>query len=85
MLSTAFLLEVESEHKGVKLLKYLLYLGDTGPDSIEGMGRLEALWQNVAPLVAANSLTGIMIESSYDNSVPDSQLIGRKRLDKNSL
>ncbi|MFC0502889.1 MBL fold metallo-hydrolase [Asaia krungthepensis] len=66
--STAFLV-----HSGKDAL---LYLGDTGPDNVEHSHRLEALWQDVAPLVRAGRLRGIIIECSYDNRQPDSRLYG---------
>lgn len=54
----------------------LLYLGDTGPDSVEHSNRLQALWQAVAPLAKARQLKAIFIEVSYPNEQPDSQLFG---------
>ncbi len=66
--STAFLL-----HSGQDAL---LYLGDTGPDALEAGHRLEALWSHVAPLIRTHRLRGIIIECSYDNSRPDTQLYG---------
>jgi 3',5'-cyclic-nucleotide phosphodiesterase len=66
--STAFLLKNGSA--------YLLYLGDTGPDSIEHSNRLRHLWQSVAPLVKKGQLKAILIEVSYRNSQPDQQLFG---------
>ncbi|NIE80053.1 MBL fold metallo-hydrolase [Asaia bogorensis] len=66
--STAFLL-----HSGQDAL---LYLGDTGPDAIEPGGHLAALWHEVAPLIRAGHLRGIIIECSYDNRRTDKQLFG---------
>ena len=66
--STAFLLKNGSA--------YLLYLGDTGPDSIEHSNRLKHLWHSVAPLVKSRQLKAILIEVSYRNSQPDQQLFG---------
>ncbi|MGI4833647.1 MAG: MBL fold metallo-hydrolase [Janthinobacterium lividum] len=66
--STAFLLRSGPSH--------LLYLGDTGADTLEHSHRLRALWQAVAPLVAAGQLRAIFIEVSYPNEQPDQQLFG---------
>ncbi|MDC8830200.1 MBL fold metallo-hydrolase [Alteromonas gilva] len=67
-LSAAFLLQ----HNNAALL----YLGDTGPDSIEKGQQLYAVWQQVAPLVKQNQLKALFIESSYPNSRPDDKLYG---------
>lgn len=66
--STAFLLN----NKG----NFLLYLGDTGPDSIEHSLKLTMLWQQVAPLIKSGNLKGIFIEVSFPNEQPDGQLFG---------
>lgn len=66
--STAFLLESEGD--------FLLYLGDTGPDSVEHSNRLATLWQAVAALVKSHRLKAIFIEVSYPNEQPDKQLFG---------
>jgi 3',5'-cyclic-nucleotide phosphodiesterase len=66
--STAFLVNHDN--------KYILYLGDTGPDSIEHSGKLQSLWQHVAPLIASKKLKAILIEVSFPNEQPDSQLFG---------
>ena len=55
---------------------YLLYLGDTGADTVEKSNKLAELWTAVAPLVKAGQLKGIMIEVSFDNSMPDKALFG---------
>lgn len=55
---------------------YLLYLGDTGADTIEHTHHLRALWQAVAPLVQRHALRAIFIEASYPNSQPRAQLFG---------
>lgn len=67
--SSAFLIE-NQQHD------YLLYLGDTGADSIEKHDNLKQLWQVVAPLIKQHVLSGIMIEVSYPNSQPDKSLFG---------
>jgi cAMP phosphodiesterase len=55
---------------------YLLYLGDTGADTVEQSNKLMDLWKAVAPIVKANHLKGIFIEVSFDNSMPDKSLFG---------
>jgi len=55
---------------------YVLYLGDTGADSIEGSNNLKDLWSSIAPLVDTRQLRGIFLECSFPNEVPDSQLYG---------
>ncbi len=66
--STAFLIRHETN--------YLLYLGDTGPDSLEHSTRLSNLWQIVAPLIKSRRLKAIFIEVSFLNEQPDAQLFG---------
>jgi len=55
---------------------YLLYLGDTGADTVEKSNKLTELWTAVAPLVKAAKLKAIFIEVSFDNSMPDKALFG---------
>ncbi|SFM86709.1 3',5'-cyclic-nucleotide phosphodiesterase [Chitinophaga sp. YR627] len=66
--STAFLLRSEEA--------YLLYLGDTGPDSVEHSDKLHLLWQQAAPLLKAKKLKAIFIEVSFANEQADKQLFG---------
>jgi len=66
--STAFLIKSEES--------YALYLGDTGPDSVEKSDKLKELWTAVAPLVQKNQLKGIFIEVSFPNEQPDQFLFG---------
>ncbi|WP_431243689.1 MBL fold metallo-hydrolase [Flavobacterium sp. P21] len=66
--STAFLIKNEDS--------YVLYLGDTGPDSVEKSDKLKALWTAVAPLVQNKQLKGIFIEVSFPNEQPDQFLFG---------
>ena len=54
----------------------LLYLGDTGADSVERSDRLHQLWKAVAPLVSNGQLKAIFIEVSFPNAQPDKQLFG---------
>ncbi|WPO80296.1 3',5'-cyclic-nucleotide phosphodiesterase [Flavobacterium sp. KACC 22761] len=66
--STAFLIKNENS--------YVLYLGDTGPDSVEKSDKLKALWTAVEPLVQNKQLKGIFIEVSFPNEQPDQFLFG---------
>ena len=66
--STAFLIRY--------LENYLLYLGDTGADTVEGSDNLERLWQAVSPLVASGKVTAIFVEVSFANARPDQLLFG---------
>jgi 3',5'-cyclic-nucleotide phosphodiesterase len=66
--STAFLVRNHQD--------YLLYLGDTGADTVEKNHQLEALWRKMAPLVINKQLMSIFIEVSFDNSVPNKSLFG---------
>lgn len=54
----------------------VLYLGDTGADRIEKTDRLDKLWTAIAPMVEANTLKAILIETSYDNSRDEKLLFG---------
>jgi cAMP phosphodiesterase len=54
----------------------VLYLGDTGPDSIEKSNDLSDLWKTIAPLIESKQLRGIFIEVSFPNEQPDSSLFG---------
>jgi 3',5'-cyclic-nucleotide phosphodiesterase len=54
----------------------VLYLGDTGPDSVEKSNDLSLLWQAIAPLIQRKELRGIFIEVSFPNEQPDSLLFG---------
>jgi len=55
---------------------YLLYLGDTGADSIEQSDRLHTLWLVTGPLVKTGRLKAIFIEVSFPNEQPDKLLFG---------
>ncbi|MGF1724730.1 MBL fold metallo-hydrolase [Photobacterium nomapromontoriensis] len=54
----------------------MAYLGDTGPDKVEKSNNLDVLWTVLAKYAKKGKLAGIVIEVSYDNSVPDSALYG---------
>ncbi len=66
--STAFMIESGRDA--------ILCFGDTGPDAVEGSGRIAAVWEAAAPLLAAGRLKAIIIEVSYPNAQPDRQLYG---------
>jgi len=66
--STAFLVRHDNA--------YLLYLGDTGADSVEHSDKMHLLWQQVAPLVKTKKLKALFIEVSFSNEQPDKQLFG---------
>lgn len=55
---------------------YVLYFGDTGPDSVEKSTDLHDLWTAIAPLVKSKQLKGIFIEVSFPNEQPDKFLFG---------
>jgi glyoxylase-like metal-dependent hydrolase (beta-lactamase superfamily II) len=55
---------------------YLLYLGDTGADTVEHSDKLHLLWQEVAPLLKTGKLKAIMIEVSFPDEQPLRQLFG---------
>jgi cAMP phosphodiesterase len=55
---------------------YLLYLGDTGADTIEQSDRLHILWEGIGPLIKAGKLKAIFIETSFPNEQPDKLLFG---------
>jgi cAMP phosphodiesterase len=55
---------------------YLLYLGDTGPDSVEHSDKLHRLWQAAGPLIKAGRLKAIFIEVSFPSGQPDTGLFG---------
>ena len=54
----------------------VLYLGDTGPDAVEGGDNLEHVWQAVAPLVRQGKLRGLFLECSFPNGRKDNELFG---------
>lgn len=66
--STAFLIQNGSDA--------ILYLGDTGPDSVEKSNHLSELWKIIAPLIQSKKLKGIFIEVSFPNEQPDNSLFG---------
>jgi len=69
ILSTAFVLQDRDDQTA-------LYLGDTGPDSVEKQGMLANLWAHVAPSVRLGKLRVVIIEVSYPNGRADKLLFG---------
>lgn len=68
MSSSAFLLH--------KAGKYMLYMGDTGADTIEKSNLLQQLWRTIAPTIRARQLEVIVVEVSYPDPRPDALLFG---------
>lgn len=66
--STAFLIQSKQN--------YVLYFGDTGADNIEHDNKIEHIWNEIAPLIRKHKLQVILLECSYTNSQPDTQLFG---------
>jgi 3',5'-cyclic-nucleotide phosphodiesterase len=66
--STAFLVESDGDA--------ILYLGDTGPDSVEKGTKLRDVWAAVADKAKQRKLKAILIECSYTSDRPDSLLFG---------
>jgi 3',5'-cyclic-nucleotide phosphodiesterase len=56
--------------------QYLLYLGDTGADSVEAANNLHTLWTAAAPLIKTGALHAIFIEVSFPNETPVRSLFG---------
>lgn len=54
----------------------ILYLGDTGADSVENSQNLKHLWKSVAELVMDKSLKAILIEVSFPNAQDKNRLFG---------
>ena len=54
----------------------LLYLGDTGADSVEGSDRMHALFTAVTPAIKTGALKAIFIEVSFPNEQPVRSLFG---------
>ena len=54
----------------------ILYLGDTGPDSMEGNDHLKSLWKAVGKELKQGKLKAIFIEVSFTNAQPDNMLFG---------
>jgi cAMP phosphodiesterase len=54
----------------------LLYLGDTGADTVEHSDKLRHLWQAVSPLIREGRLKAIFIEVSFPDEQPVRSLFG---------
>jgi len=81
MYATAFPLSHANPYQSTAFLirhndAYILYLGDTGADTVEHSDRLALLWQHIAPLIKAKKLKAIFIEVSYTNDQPVNKLFG---------
>lgn len=55
---------------------YILYLGDTGADTIEGSDNLQRLWYAIGPLISAGKVRAIFVEVSFANARPEQLLFG---------
>ncbi len=66
--STAFLIESSDS--------YVVYFGDTAPDSLESQKNIEKIWHKIAPLISQNKLRGIFLECSFSSEVGPSHLHG---------
>ena len=66
--STAFLIRYVEN--------YILYLGDTGADTVERSDNLERLWHAISPLIAAGKVKAILVEVSFANARPEQLLFG---------
>ncbi|WP_394149538.1 3',5'-cyclic-nucleotide phosphodiesterase [Vibrio maritimus] len=69
VVSTAFLVRNPDD-------QYFLFFGDTGADEVEKASSLDAIWRDIAPLIDADKLRGMVIEVSFPNSTPDKYLFG---------
>ncbi|CAN5707711.1 3',5'-cyclic-nucleotide phosphodiesterase [soil metagenome] len=81
MFVTAFPLSHSAPYQSTAFLvrhndAYILYLGDTGADTIDHSNQLASLWKQLAPLVKSKKLKAIFIEVSYPNEQPLSKLFG---------
>ncbi|MDR0793659.1 MAG: 3',5'-cyclic-nucleotide phosphodiesterase [Chitinophagaceae bacterium] len=77
----AFVLSHSEPYKSTAFLirygeNYVLYLGDTGADTVEHTRRLFELWKAIAPLIDEKKLKGIFIEVSFPDKQPEKQLFG---------
>jgi 3',5'-cyclic-nucleotide phosphodiesterase len=66
--STGFLIESGDDA--------ILCLGDTGPDSVQGVDNLDRVWRAVADRAASGALKALIVESSYTSDQPDEFLFG---------
>ncbi|KAI9814253.1 MAG: 3',5'-cyclic-nucleotide phosphodiesterase pde1 [Pycnora praestabilis] len=68
--SSAFF--IRDDESGMEVLIF----GDVEPDSLSLSPRTAQIWTDAANKIAADLLTGIFIECSYDDSQPDETLFG---------
>jgi len=54
--------------------RQFVYMGDTGPDEVEGCTKTEDLFLHLVPMIKAGTLHGILLETSYVNERPDNLL-----------
>jgi len=54
--------------------RYVVYMGDTGPDHLEDRPTTRRLWERLVPIVHDDHLRAIFIESSYRDETPEDQL-----------
>lgn len=66
--STAFLIEYLGRH--------VLYVGDTGSDTLERTNNLSHIWKTVAPIINRGNLNAVFLECSWPEERPDTQLFG---------
>jgi len=66
--STAYLIEHDDA--------FVLYLADTGADTIEKTNRLRVIWENLKPLIKERKLQAVFMECSYPDPHKDSELFG---------
>lgn len=66
--STAFLIEFQGD--------YVLYFGDTSPDSLENEKHLNRIWNRIASLISEKRMKGILIECSYPYKESDQIVFG---------
>lgn len=64
--SVAFLIESRG--------RYVLYMGDTGPDEVEKRTTTEDVFKRMAPLIREGVFHGLSIEASYTDERPDDML-----------
>lgn len=56
--------------------EYFAFFGDTGADRVEKTNLLDNVWKELAPLLKAKKLKGLIIEVSYLNATNEKDLYG---------
>jgi 3',5'-cyclic-nucleotide phosphodiesterase len=64
--SAAFLVDADG--------RYVVYMGDTGPDPLEDRPTTRLLWERLLPIAREGRLRAVYIESSYRDETPEDQL-----------